>query len=241
MKITTKLIITESNNNDYSKLKECADIVIMDGVEVKFPALTTSGNIYLSENAKAEFPALTTSGNIYLRTNAKLIHPKTNQLNYKSVDNTMFVIESQKTSKGIIIQSGYVVKGFKNKSIIKEPCFVAEKDNFFAHGETVKKAIGDLQFKIVAEKLKNGPITKDTEFTVMYYRTLTGACDLGCRSFMESNKIPFDVLNKGKITEETILVDKDKKPTVMKAKDLLPILEKTRPYGYEKFKQLVTF
>ena len=239
MKITTKLIITESNKNDFEKLKECSDIVISAGVEVKFPVLTTSGyielrenakaefpvlttsgNIDLSENAKAEFPVLTTSGYIELRENAKLIHPKTKNLNYKAVDNTMFVIESEKTSKGIKILSGYVLKEFKNKSLVKEVCYVAEKDNFFAHGENLKKAITDLQFKLVSEKLKKEPIKKDTIITVQYYRLITGACEMGVKSWMQSNGI---------------------KKESYKASELLPLLEKTNAYGLERFKQLITF
>jgi len=51
MKITNDLIITESNKNDYKKLKECRKLIISAGVEVKFPVLTTSGNIDLRENA----------------------------------------------------------------------------------------------------------------------------------------------------------------------------------------------
>ena len=116
------------------------------------------------------------------------------------------------------------------KVIEKQECFVAAKENFFAHGETIKKAVGDLQFKIVAEKLKHEPIKEDTQFTVKYYRLLTGACDLGCRGWMQANKIPFKVEGA-----ETVEV----KP--MNAKELLPLLEKSNAYGVEKFKQLITF
>ena len=147
----------------------------------------------------------------------------------------MFVIESEKTIKGIKILSGYIFRSIEKKKINKEGCYVAEKDGFFAHGSTVKKAISDLQFKIVSEKLKKDPIQKDTLFTVKYYRLLTGACDLGCRKWMEQNKIPFTVKDEGKATEETV----EKKP--IKAVDLLPMLEKSNAYGVERFKQLVTF
>ena len=105
-----------------------------------------------------------------------------------------------------------------------------EKLGFYAHGETPKKAIQDLQFKMVAAKLKNEPINKDTLLTVKYYRTLTGACDLGCRQWMQRNNIPFKI--EGKDTVEV-------KP--IKAKDLLPILKKTNAYGFSKFQSLITF
>ena len=108
--------------------------------------------------------------------------------------------------------------------------YIAQKGKFTAHGKTVKKAIVDLEFKIVAEKLKNEPIDKDTELTVKYYRLLTGACDQGIRQWMQQNEIPFKIVDK-----ETV----ETKP--IKAVDLLPILEKTNAYGLDKVKSLINF
>ena len=115
--------------------------------------------------------------------------------------------------------------------INKEEFFVAEKEGYTAHGNSVKSAISDLKFKIVSEKLKNQPINHDTDFTIEKYRMITGACDAGCRSFMKHNDIPFRV-NEDGYTEEL-------KP--IKAKDLLPILERCNAYGFEKIKGLITF
>jgi hypothetical protein len=195
-------------------------------------ALTTVGGyLSINSNAKLDANALTTVGGyIYINSNAKLDIKFLKNKKWKSIDNTLFIIESEKTTKGIKVYSGYVVKGLKKNKSVKYECYVAEKDNFTAHGLTIKQAISDLNFKIVSEKLKKEPIQKDTLFTVKYYRTLTGACDFGCRSFMKSHNIPFDVVN-----DETI----EKEP--IKAVDLLPILEKVRAYGYEKFKQLITW
>ena len=114
--------------------------------------------------------------------------------------------------------------------LLKTECFVAEKESFFAHGTTVKKAISDLQFKIVAEKLKHQPIDKDTDLTVKYYRLLTGACDMGCRNWMKSNNIPFNIVDGDTVETSPI-----------KAKDLIPMLEKTNAFGIEKIKKLITF
>ena len=49
---------------------------------------------------------------------------------------------------------------------------------------------------------------------------MTGACELGVKNWIEQNEIK-----------------KDK----IKAKDLLPILEKTNAYGLSNFKKLLTF
>jgi hypothetical protein len=109
----------------------------------------------------------------------------------------------------------------KNYTIYTTPFnFVAQKGKFTAHGETVKKAIQDLEFKIISEKLKKEPIKKDTMITMQYYRLITGACESGCRDWINMNEIK-----------------KEKIKTI----DLLPILEKTNAYGLERFKQLITF
>jgi hypothetical protein len=108
--------------------------------------------------------------------------------------------------------------------------FIAKKDGFSAHGSTMEAAVGDLKFKIIAEKLKKEPINKDTEITVMHYRTLTGACDFGCREFMTKHNIPFKVEG-----------DKTIEVAPMKAGDLLPLLEKSGAYGLDRFRKLITW
>ncbi len=98
--------------------------------------------------------------------------------------------------------------------------YIANKDNFYAHADELKKAFEDLEFKIIAEKLKKDPIKKDTVITMQYYRIITGACEMGCKNWMEQNKI----------TTESITAEK-----------LLPILEKSGAYGLESFKRLIQF
>jgi len=140
--------------------------------------------------------------------------------NVKSVDGLLTIIEKSKTSKGIHIHTGFIFITMNNGDISKKETFLTEKEGFFAHGETVKKSIGDLNFKIVVERLKNDPIYEDTVITDMYYRTVTGACEQGVKNWREQNNITVD-----KIT----------------AKELLPILEKSNAYGVEKFRKLVKF
>ena len=108
----------------------------------------------------------------------------------------------------------YRVKRIHDK---KEFYLVTDGKGFFAHGDTLKKAMEDLRFKKVAEKLKKSPIKPNTVISIMYYRTVTGACEIGVKQWMQENKIK-----------------KDK----IKAKDLLPLLEKTNAYGAEQFKKL---
>ena len=216
------LIITKENESHYTYLTEVSgSIYIRQGATFTAPALTKSGYIDISEGATFTAPALTeVSGYIYIRQGATVNTPHTKNLNYKSVDRTLFVIESENTSKGIKIYSGYVIESIKDNKPIKRVCFVSEKDGFYAHGETIKQSISDLQFKIVAEKLKNDPINPDTIVSINHYRTVTGACELGVKSWIEANSIK---------------VDK------MRADELLPLLRKTHAYGLERFEKLITF
>jgi hypothetical protein len=89
-----------------------------------------------------------------------------------------------------------------------------------AHGDTLKKAKEDFNFKIISEKLKNEPIKKDTIININYYRLITGACEMGVKSWMQQNNI---------------------KKEEYKASELLPLLEKTNAYGVDRFKSLITF
>ena len=186
-----------------------------------------AGTLYLWGYGFALPSSITTTGYLYLLGYGEIKIGK-HKLSYKNIDSLVFIIESERTSKGIRIYKGYNFVSMTDNVIEKQPCYVAEKDGFYAHGETLKKAIRDVQFKIVAEKIKKDPIYPDTELTVMYYRTITGACDHGCRSFMDKHKIAYRIEG-----DETVEV----KP--MKAKDLLPLLK--GKYGYEKFKSLITF
>jgi len=113
------------------------------------------------------------------------------------------------------------VKKTKDYTIYTTPFeYIAQKNNKTAHGKTVKKAIADLEFKFIAEKLKKEPIKEDTLITNQYYRLVTGACESGIESWRKNNNIKQDSL---------------------KAVDLLPILEETAAYGLDKFKELVSF
>ncbi len=135
------------------------------------------------------------------------------------------------------ILKGQEVNVYSAKKIGKpDTFFIVGSNNRYAHGLDLKKAYSDLEFKIISEKLKSQPINADTELDIKHYRLITGACDMGCRSFLESNNLPFKVID-----DETVFVDKQGNPSKIKAKDLLPLLEKNNAYGLSKFKQMVTF
>jgi hypothetical protein len=179
---------------------------------------TVGGNLSIYSNAKLD-NLTTVGGSLYIYSNAKLEAKFLTGLKWKSVDRNLFIIESTKPKGDIIIYKGYNVIGVKDNVIQREDCYVAESGKFYAHGKSMKKAVEDLQFKLISEKLKNEPINKDTVIDIKYYRLVTGACEFGVKSFIESNGL-----------KESY-----------KACDLLPILESNHAYGVEKFKSLLTF
>ena len=198
---------------------------------ISLPVLETCGNYCFSYNqaltsqalTSISLPVLETCGYDCFSSNQALtsISIRCNKLNAKNVDGYPFVIENEKTTKGIKIYTGYNLVQVTGKKIQKQACYVAEKEGFTAHGDTPKKAISDLQFKVVAEKLKNEPIKADTLITVNHYRLITGACEMGVKSWIEQNK----------------LTGKEN----MRADELLPLLIKTNAYGIDRFKQLMDF
>ena len=194
--------------------------------EISLPVLATCGSDCFSSNAaitEISLPLLATCGSYCFRYNAAItqVKIKGHKLTIKNVDGSAFVTEAEKTSKGIKIYTGYNLLSVTKKVIEKDPCFVAEKDGFYAHGETVKQAISDLQFKIVAEKIKKDPIHADTMITPMYYRIVTGACEFGTKAWLEQNKLTG--------------VEK------MRADELVKLLKKTNAYGFERFQSLLAF
>ena len=123
------------------------------------------------------------------------------------------------------------VKQSGEYTIYKSPFeFIAQKGEYTAHGSTIKKAIEDLEFKVISEKIKNEPINENDEITVKRYRLITGACDIGCRNWMQNNNIEYKVEDGETIELHPI-----------KAKDIVPILKKTNAYGFEKIQKLLNF
>ena len=169
---------------------------------------TINGSLYLS--------SLTSADKDFLKGNIKKLMPGYNKkLAYCFFDGILSKVISMREIKGYVIY--------------KTPFeFISQKSTYTSHAKTIKRAIEDLEFKIISEKLKNNPITLDTKITVKYYRLITGACDIGCRQWMQTNKVPFKIVDNFTVELNPI-----------KAKDLIPILKKSNAYGFEKFKSLL--
>ena len=107
----------------------------------------------------------------------------------------------------------------------KEFWMVTDGKFTHAHGETLKEAKESFRFKIQSKKIKSEPITGDTVIKIQHYRIITGACEFGVKNWIEQN------------------IPRSKRASIfkngIKAKDLIPILEKTDAYGLGQFKALL--
>ena len=178
------------------------------------------GNVYLEnlttlpENVKFE-----NQGYVYLGSlNGKTITYRGKKLKIRHIDGETMIIQSSKEKDGFIISKALYLKGGELKNM--PSCYIAEKENLYAHGESMKKAIEDVNFKymqinldknkLVSQIKARGTITKND------YRLLTGACQMGVNNFCSELNIIEDEISVQKALEIT----------------------KGR-YGYETFKRLL--
>jgi hypothetical protein len=185
---------------------------------------TVGGNLYL-RSVMALVPGFnpTVGGDLYLRSGLKATTTKPKG----SIDtpkNKLLFWQNGKYVKAdgmfteVINRKGNVYRVKKLHS--QKEFYLVTDGKTHAHGETLKQAREDFQFKAVAEKLKSEPIKADTVIDIKYYRLLTGACEFGVNQWMKQHNMIRDSYT---------------------AEELLPMLQKTNAYGLEKFKQLITF
>jgi len=133
-------------------------------------------------------------GSVYLGSlDGKKVNYLGKNISLKQIDGETMIVRSQKKRGEFTV---YKAEFFKGSECAKEFCYVAERKGFYAHGESIKKAIEDCNFKWMCENLNLDDviekIKKDGFVTVPDYRLITGACQYGCDSFLESNGIKKD-------------------------------------------------
>lgn len=99
----------------------------------------------------------------------------------KMIDGIATIIRSKKKRDEFLIFQGSIFN-------TKEKCFVANRGKFFAHGNSLKQAIEDVNFKFLQENFDLDKIVSDIKakqtISVSEFRLITGACKFGCESFM---------------------------------------------------------
>ena len=169
----------------------------------------------------------TVGGDLYLRSDlkakVKVNKPKAGVIEDLRRNKLLFwsdgkYVKADGMFTEVLSKKGNVYKVKKLHSV--KEFYLVTNGKVHAHGETIEKAKADFRFKLLSERLKKEPIKKDTLISIAHYRLITGACEIGVKSWMQQNNI---------------------KTENIRAEDLLPILKKTNAYGFEKFKSLITF
>jgi hypothetical protein len=105
-------------------------------------------------------------------------------------DGYTMLVESKRSRGDITI---YRARYFGDKPLKDlRPAYVAEHDGTYAHGETIRKAIGDLQYKLAGQKKVKETAAKVREsgyVTRAQYWQLTGACREGIDHFCAEHAI----------------------------------------------------
>ena len=135
-----------------------------------------------------------------------------NYYTVRCIDGYCMHIKNQKYLRDIkILRCSY----FPNKGIV----YVAEKDEYTAHGKTVREAVEDLLFKILQAQDMTVHIQRIVAQGYMDandYRLITGACREGTNHFLEVHNLTWD----------------DK----MSVQDVLKLVE--GEYGFERFREV---
>ena len=106
------------------------------------------------------------------------------------IDNSWMVILSQKKHGNYIIYKTQYENDVRDNAETKKTYYVTEKDGFYAHGETIEKAIKDVDFKILyAQGLEENVkrIKSQGYMTAQDYRLLTGSCEQGTQRWLDEN------------------------------------------------------
>ena len=78
--------------------------------------------------------------------------------------------------------------------LLEDDTYCVQKGDKFAHGDSSKQALSDLNFKLSdRDKSQYENLTLDHTFSfedaIVCYRTITGACSSGVRDFLKSNNV----------------------------------------------------
>ena len=119
-------------------------------------------------------------------------------------EETIWIIDNIQTT--ITAISKNVAKGFiLNIDLTQKPCYVVKSHNKFAHGETIKQAMKDLEEKIFEDMNTEEAINefrnkfdKDKKYKgITFYKwhhILTGSCTMGRDSFVQNHQLNLNKL-----------------------------------------------
>lgn len=134
-------------------------------------------------------------GNGYGSGAASVKMKSINKMSIYSIDDVSTIITKIKNN----IAKGFIV----NNNLTLTPCFIAKRNNLFAHGETLRKAIQSLESKLfddmtIKERiemfLEKFDIDKKYQAKLFFdwHFKLTGSCEMGRLSFVKNNGIDLE-------------------------------------------------
>ena len=154
------------------------------------------GYVYLrSCTSLPEGVQFNNSGYVYLRSCTEPQMYRSQLIQLRHIDgSTMRILSEKKVGENTIYRAAY----FKGGPLNEHPlCYIAERGEKTAHGDTVRQAIRDLNFKIASEDFDlEDLIEKIRErqaVTFNDYRLITGACESGLRHGLQERGIDPDV------------------------------------------------
>jgi hypothetical protein len=170
---------------------------------------TVGGDLSIYSKATLDAPKLeTVGGDLSIYSKATLDAPKLknkNDVTAKKTCQTRLAVSFKK--KGLVKIDGILSYLFSRKKLkdlivfkVKivgklKFSFIVQREQQFSHGETVKKAIESLRYKLSdrdTNEFKKWKLTTTISLddAIQAYRAITGACELGVRNFCESIKVP---------------------------------------------------
>ena len=187
------------NNQGYVDLESLT--TLPEGIQ-----FNNQGNVYLrSLTTLPEGIQFNNQGNVYLQSLTTL--PEGIQFNNQgyvdleslrdksiiTVDrSSMKIINKKQKGDFVIYYAEYL--GMVNLKDKKR--WVANRGEYFAHGNDIKKAIADVNFKYMQSEMDIESIVNSIKekgyFEMNDYRLVTGACEAGCIDFLSSKNVTVD-------------------------------------------------
>ena len=203
--LTGGLIVSQDMEVDYEEITGKLQI----NCDVKFVAKKLKKVGDLSVYSNAALPKLeTVGGNLSVYSNAELDAPKLKNKNDKTAKTTCQArLDLSFKKKGLVKIDGILSWFFSRKKLNElvvfkvkivgklKFSFIVQRNDQFSHGETVKKAIESLRYKLTdrdTTRFKKWKLTTkvSVEEAIQAYRAITGACESGTQHFVESIKVP---------------------------------------------------
>jgi len=169
------------------------NVEFQNGGRVSLPKVTI-----IHENVEFQ-----NGGRVYMDSpNGKHIY-QGKEYEFRNIDySTMIVFSSTQKNDIKVMKCAYFGGGLVEKL---KKCYIVQRGDFYAHGETESEAIEDLEYKHLVKGLNKDDVVKNIvkrgTVTVNDYRLLTGACRMGIKKFKQQHNITENELPLKKVLE----------------------------------------